>query len=202
MTTTSIIRHILSGISYVLFDVQLNVESWKDFKNMLKHKKENVSLIEFGSHLHIEEGIHAQEKGKEQELSSSFNMMKGVSQNGNKEKGKKRPFDSINSGPNDDQSQQGNGAVRVCQRCEKSGHLIRDCRVGKGKKDEIPKPAQESNDSEQKSRMMIWVHQLECVETRCVEFRLSPSHGNRVTGSALDHYLVVWSFFKIIFNSL
>lgn len=39
--------------------------SWKDFKNMLKYKKENISLIELGSHLPIEVDILAQEKGKE-----------------------------------------------------------------------------------------------------------------------------------------
>nr|GEV66900.1 zinc finger, CCHC-type [Tanacetum cinerariifolium] len=31
--------------------------SWKDFKHTLKHKKEELTLVEFGSHMHIEESI-------------------------------------------------------------------------------------------------------------------------------------------------
>ena len=37
--------------------------SWKDFRHMLKHKKEDLSLVELGSHLRIKEGLRAQESG-------------------------------------------------------------------------------------------------------------------------------------------
>ncbi|GJT09859.1 zinc finger, CCHC-type containing protein [Tanacetum coccineum] len=33
--------------------------SWKDFKHTLKHKKEELTLVEFGSHLRIEESLRA-----------------------------------------------------------------------------------------------------------------------------------------------
>ncbi|GJR99864.1 hypothetical protein Tco_0316373 [Tanacetum coccineum] len=33
--------------------------SWKDFKHTLKHKKDELTLVELGSHLHIEESLRA-----------------------------------------------------------------------------------------------------------------------------------------------
>ncbi|GJS34161.1 hypothetical protein Tco_0532543 [Tanacetum coccineum] len=43
--------------------------SWKDFKHALKHNKEKLTLVELGSHLHIEESLRAQDTaaGKEAE---------------------------------------------------------------------------------------------------------------------------------------
>ncbi|GKB76359.1 hypothetical protein Tco_0943254 [Tanacetum coccineum] len=38
--------------------------SWKDFKHTLKHKKEELTLVELGSHLHIEESLRAQDSDK------------------------------------------------------------------------------------------------------------------------------------------
>ncbi|GKB17557.1 zinc finger, CCHC-type containing protein, partial [Tanacetum coccineum] len=38
--------------------------SWKDFKHTLKHKKEELTLIELGSHLRIEESLMAQDSDK------------------------------------------------------------------------------------------------------------------------------------------
>ncbi|GJS86925.1 zinc finger, CCHC-type containing protein [Tanacetum coccineum] len=38
--------------------------SWKDFKHTLKHKKEELSLVELGSHLRIEESLRAQDSDK------------------------------------------------------------------------------------------------------------------------------------------
>ncbi|GKG14132.1 hypothetical protein Tco_0353732, partial [Tanacetum coccineum] len=40
--------------------------SWKNFKHTLKHKKEELTLIEFGIHHSIEEslGVHDSEKPK------------------------------------------------------------------------------------------------------------------------------------------
>ncbi|GJR75139.1 zinc finger, CCHC-type containing protein [Tanacetum coccineum] len=38
--------------------------SWKDFKHTLKHLKEELTLIELGSHLRIEESIRAQDNNK------------------------------------------------------------------------------------------------------------------------------------------
>ena len=48
--------------------------SWKDFKHTLKHQKEELSLVQLGSHLRIEEGLRAQQSGKwkEKEVHGSF----------------------------------------------------------------------------------------------------------------------------------
>ncbi|GJQ94944.1 zinc finger, CCHC-type containing protein [Tanacetum coccineum] len=44
--------------------------SWKDFKHTLKHGKDDLSLVQLGSHLHIEESLRAQDndKGKGKEV--------------------------------------------------------------------------------------------------------------------------------------
>ncbi|GKB02506.1 hypothetical protein Tco_0830595 [Tanacetum coccineum] len=38
--------------------------SWKDFKHTLKHKKEELTLVELGSHLLIEESLKVQDNDK------------------------------------------------------------------------------------------------------------------------------------------
>ncbi|GKC06242.1 zinc finger, CCHC-type containing protein [Tanacetum coccineum] len=38
--------------------------SWKDFKHTLKHKKEELTLVELGSHLRIEESLKVQDSDK------------------------------------------------------------------------------------------------------------------------------------------
>nr|GEV61498.1 zinc finger, CCHC-type [Tanacetum cinerariifolium] len=53
--------------------------SWKDFKHSLKHNKDELSLVQLGSHFRIEETLMAKEsnkgKGKEIDGSSSVNMI-------------------------------------------------------------------------------------------------------------------------------
>nr|GEZ37096.1 hypothetical protein [Tanacetum cinerariifolium] len=77
--------HILNGMSDFLFDVYTNVESAKelwdsleskymtedssnkkflDFKHTLKHGKDDLSLVQLGSHLRIEESLRAQNSDK------------------------------------------------------------------------------------------------------------------------------------------
>ncbi|GKC26587.1 zinc finger, CCHC-type containing protein [Tanacetum coccineum] len=97
-----ICKGILNGMSDSLFDVYTNVESakelqytqhglkidesisvssiidklppsWKDFKHTLKHGKDDLSLVQLGSHLRIEESLRAQDsdKGKGKEVGSN-----------------------------------------------------------------------------------------------------------------------------------
>ncbi|KAK9665695.1 hypothetical protein RND81_14G129300 [Saponaria officinalis] len=105
--------------------------SWKDFKHMLKHKKEELSLIQLGGHLRIEESLRDQERNKpgnkETKGSSSINMME-EGESSIRNKGKKRPFQNTKNGPN----KRPKGA---CWICGKSGHFKRDCR---GSKDQTP----------------------------------------------------------------
>nr|GEU78714.1 zinc finger, CCHC-type [Tanacetum cinerariifolium] len=93
--------HVLKGMSDSLFDVYTNVESAKelwnsleskymvedssskkfiDFKHTLKHGKDDLSLVQLGSHLHIEESLraHDNDKGKGKEVGGpSVNMTDG-----------------------------------------------------------------------------------------------------------------------------
>ncbi|KAK9750003.1 hypothetical protein RND81_02G165400 [Saponaria officinalis] len=78
--------------------------SWKDCKHMLKHKKEELSLVQLGSHLRIEESLRAQEggnklKGKEAMDPPSINMVED-GEGSSKNKGKKRPFSNISKDAN------------------------------------------------------------------------------------------------------
>ncbi|GKF00345.1 hypothetical protein Tco_0023695 [Tanacetum coccineum] len=113
--------HILNGMSDSLFDIYHNVESakelwdsleskymaedasskkfllppsWKDFKHTLKHGKDDLSLVQLGSHLRIEESLKAQEsdKGKGKEVARpSVNMTEegGKNKHHKQNKGKK-----------------------------------------------------------------------------------------------------------------
>ncbi|GJX40181.1 zinc finger, CCHC-type containing protein [Tanacetum coccineum] len=55
---------------YVLSVIDKLPPSWKDFKHTLKHGKDDLSLVQLGSHLRIEESLRAQDsdKGKSKEV--------------------------------------------------------------------------------------------------------------------------------------
>ncbi|GKE00789.1 hypothetical protein Tco_1388772 [Tanacetum coccineum] len=76
--------------------------SWKDFKHSLKHKKDELSLVQLGSYFRIDESLRAEEsgkgKGKEIVDSSSINMIANGKNKNNK--GKKRKNDGNNNGSN------------------------------------------------------------------------------------------------------
>ncbi|GJT89263.1 zinc finger, CCHC-type containing protein [Tanacetum coccineum] len=59
--------------------------SWKDFKHTLKHGKDDLSLVQLGSHLRIEESLRAQDsdKGKGKEVAGpSVNMIEECGKTG------------------------------------------------------------------------------------------------------------------------
>nr|GEU73013.1 zinc finger, CCHC-type [Tanacetum cinerariifolium] len=114
--------HILNGISDSLFDVYTNVESEKklwdslkskymvedssskkflDFKHTLKHGKDDLSLVQLGIHLRIEEFLRTQdcdkEKGKEVSGTSINMTEEGKNKHDKQNKGKKRSYEN-NSG--------------------------------------------------------------------------------------------------------
>nr|GEV05599.1 zinc finger, CCHC-type [Tanacetum cinerariifolium] len=70
--------------------------SWKDFKHTLKHGKDDLSLVQLGSHLRIHESLRAQDsdKGKGKQVAEpSVNMIEaGKNKNNKQNKGKKRDF--------------------------------------------------------------------------------------------------------------
>ncbi|GKC60726.1 zinc finger, CCHC-type containing protein [Tanacetum coccineum] len=106
--------------------------SWKELKHGLKHKKEELNLVQLGSHLRIEEGLRNQEldnnpKGKNQIGSSSVNMVEGdvVAKNSNNNKNKRK----FKSG---DDKFANKKATLTCWKCKKTDHMKKDCRSCKG----------------------------------------------------------------------
>ena len=110
--------------------------SWKEFRHTLKHNKEDLNLVQLGSHLRIEESLRTQEldnnpKGKNQIGSSSVNMVEGEGSKNPNKSNNKRKFKG-----KDDKSNK--KSKMVCWKCNKPGHFKKDCRVRKGNKDAGP----------------------------------------------------------------
>ncbi|GJX87024.1 hypothetical protein Tco_0337798 [Tanacetum coccineum] len=77
--------------------------SWKDFKHSLKHGKDDLSLVQLGSHLRIKESLRAHEsdKGKGNKVAGpSMNITEegGKNKNNKQNKGKKHGFKENNGG--------------------------------------------------------------------------------------------------------
>ncbi|GJY91339.1 zinc finger, CCHC-type containing protein [Tanacetum coccineum] len=100
--------------------------SWKDFKHTLKHGKDDLSLVQLGSHLRIEESLraHDSDKGNGKEVGRpSVNMTEeGKNKHNKQNKGKKR------SNENNSGSRSNKKLKLECWKCGKTGHFKRDCR--------------------------------------------------------------------------
>ncbi|GJY68342.1 zinc finger, CCHC-type containing protein [Tanacetum coccineum] len=101
--------------------------SWKDFKNTLKHLKEELTLIELDSHLRIEESLRAQDndklKGNNVVGPSVVNMVEhNNSSRDNYNKGKRKHHDT-RANPN-------KKPIVTCWKCGKPIHLKKDCKAG------------------------------------------------------------------------
>ncbi|KAK3005846.1 hypothetical protein RJ639_015779 [Escallonia herrerae] len=53
--------------------------SWKDLRNSLKHRKEDINLDELGTHLRIEEDLCKEEKSKNEGISKILALEEGES---------------------------------------------------------------------------------------------------------------------------
>lgn len=103
--------------------------SWKDFKHMLKHKKEELTLVELGSHLRIEDSLKAQDIDKPKSSTATgpsvVNMVEhNNSTKYNDNKGKRKHQDNTKSDPNKKPNV-------TCWKCGKPGHFRKDCKGGK-----------------------------------------------------------------------
>ncbi|GJZ27029.1 zinc finger, CCHC-type containing protein [Tanacetum coccineum] len=98
--------------------------SWKDFKHTLKHGKDDLSLVQLGSHLRIEESLKAQDSDKG--------------------KGKKRSFKENNS-----DSSSNKKPKLECWKCGKTGHFKQDCRSGNKKNANVGGSEKGSKDQSQ-----------------------------------------------------
>nr|GEV56915.1 zinc finger, CCHC-type [Tanacetum cinerariifolium] len=128
--------HILNGLSWN--NLTNSLESLDnthnmEFKHSLKHGKDDLSLIQLGSHLRIEESLRAHEsdKSKGKEVGGPFiNMTEvgGKDKNNKQNKGKKRGFKENNGGSGSNKKPK-----LECWKCDKIGHFKRDCRSGNKK---------------------------------------------------------------------
>nr|GEY45365.1 hypothetical protein [Tanacetum cinerariifolium] len=99
---------------------------WKYFKHPSKHLKEELTLFELGSHLHIKEslGVHDSNKKKGNNVVGPLvvNMMEhNNSSRYNDNKGKRKHHDNTRDDPN-------KKAKPTCCKCGKTSHIKRDCK--------------------------------------------------------------------------
>ncbi|XP_071691122.1 uncharacterized protein [Rutidosis leptorrhynchoides] len=101
--------------------------SWKEFKHSLKHKKEELTLVELGSHLRIEESLRLQDndKPKSNEVAgtSVVNMVEHKKFTSNNDKKGKRKHQGYNKANPNKKSK------LTCWKCGKTGHMKKDCKV-------------------------------------------------------------------------
>ena len=112
----------------------------------MKHQKEELSLVQLGSHIRIEESLRVQDsdkiKGKTDVGQPSVHMVEVNKNNQNhKGKGTKRKFDNKPNKPNKKPKD------LVCWRCHKTGHVKRDCRVNLNRNVVVNNGAGNSNGS-------------------------------------------------------
>ncbi|GJU70778.1 zinc finger, CCHC-type containing protein [Tanacetum coccineum] len=118
---------------YVLSVIDKWPPSWNDFKHSLKHDKDDLSLVQLGSHLRIDESLRAHEsdKGKGKKVVGPFvNMIKegGMNKNNKQNKGKKCGYKENNSGSGFNKKPK-----LECWKCGQTGHFKKDCHSGNKK---------------------------------------------------------------------
>ncbi|GJV77530.1 zinc finger, CCHC-type containing protein [Tanacetum coccineum] len=98
----------------------------KDFKHTLKHLKDELNLVELGSHLHIEEFLRAHDSNKPKGNNVASPLVVNMVEHNNysrynDNKGKRKHHDT-KADPNIK-------SKVTCWKCGKPGHLKKDCKV-------------------------------------------------------------------------
>ncbi|GJS81311.1 zinc finger, CCHC-type containing protein [Tanacetum coccineum] len=128
---------LLSSMSMVMLNLLKNYEiPWrpniwlrmhqKEFKHTLKHLREELTLVELGSHLRIKESLRVQDsdkpKGNNVAGPSVVNMVEhNNSSRYNDNKGKRKHHNNTRANPN-------KKAKPTCWKCGKTCHTKRDCK--------------------------------------------------------------------------
>nr|GEV18837.1 zinc finger, CCHC-type [Tanacetum cinerariifolium] len=101
-----------------------------DFKHTLKHGKDDLSLVQLGSHLRIDESIRAQDSDK-----SKGKKVGGHSVNMTEEGGKNKYHKQNKGKKRSNKNNSGSSSYKKpkleCWKCGKTSHFKRDCRSGK-----------------------------------------------------------------------
>nr|GEZ36941.1 zinc finger, CCHC-type [Tanacetum cinerariifolium]GEZ36942.1 zinc finger, CCHC-type [Tanacetum cinerariifolium] len=102
--------------------------SWKDFKHTLKHQKEELTLVELGSHLHIDKSLKVQDNDKPKGNNVGGPLVVNMMEHNNSfryndNKGKRKHQDT-KVDPN-------KKSKVTCWKYGKLGHLKKDCKGGK-----------------------------------------------------------------------
>ncbi|GJW13976.1 zinc finger, CCHC-type containing protein [Tanacetum coccineum] len=102
--------------------------SWKDFKYTLKHQKEELTLVELGSHMHIEESSKVQDNDKPK----GNNVVGPSVVNTVKHNNSFKYIDNKGKCKHQDTKADPNKKSKVTYRkCGKPEHLKKDCKGGK-----------------------------------------------------------------------
>ncbi|GJX97865.1 zinc finger, CCHC-type containing protein [Tanacetum coccineum] len=100
--------------------------SWKYFKHTLKHLKEELTLVDLGSHLRIEESLRVQDSDKQKSNNVASPLVVNMAEHNNSSryndnKGKCKHHDNTRVDPN-------KKAKPTCWKCGKTGHIKRGCK--------------------------------------------------------------------------
>ncbi|GKB43118.1 hypothetical protein Tco_0888060 [Tanacetum coccineum] len=129
-------KFLVSNLTnYKMTDSRLVMEQYnellgilKDFKHTLKHKKEELTLVDLGSHLHIEESLMVQVQDKDKPKSNNVdgplvvNMVEHINSSSfNDNKGKRKHHDITKDDSNKKEKP-------TFWKCGKTSHIKRDCK--------------------------------------------------------------------------
>nr|GEV11729.1 zinc finger, CCHC-type [Tanacetum cinerariifolium] len=103
--------------------------SWKDFKHNLKHLKDELTLVELGSHLCIKESLRTQDNDKPKGNNVVGPLVVNMVEHNNSF----RYNDNRGKCKHHETKADPNKKLKVtCWKCGKLGHLKKDCKAGNG----------------------------------------------------------------------